>query len=568
MAEHIRKLCIRKPYFYIFIFILLIFTGIFYLSNKLNLTSLSTSSKAAKPKTAAITKPKTAAMRLTGGLNNPCFSNPPFCNSNVSPQLFCDASLDFWVSYYLAEEQNNVPKLDWSQTTCRYKKDIIGQDTRLCRSSDDPNYAINGPCNPGLSCFVDASTESIDNYFKTKVGNITLDTPQEAAINTYKSGEISNYGDPIVNICLPESLSAVEDCGDQGQDPCPGDVCYSPNKLTVEHKCDSCGALGQIPCREHDWTFCTDPFTEVSEDIPICKHRGGLGEEPWYDSENGINKCSDPQLFIWGDKNKGSFGLDCGSDTIVSSENPQLCQPMPSSQDFLDYDQLGKGFEATGKRSIRLAVYTYLELPEGFKSISNIDYNNFGLVSDRRYKIYIDVNSTKLTKEKTQNLLFNNIDKDKLNKIFWSLELKFDEISDKLDFSTTNGKYSINDSYLTASCNGHEIKLPVYDVDKQCMASIYASFVPDHDFYHYTSSQDDVIRNNYYEMGAQAWNQCQFRFDKDNEIIFKQLHLTFTNDYNYQVVYNYDFSKAKNNYVDIVFIYNHQTPAFLKLKQR
>ncbi|PIP63185.1 hypothetical protein COW98_00030, partial [Candidatus Roizmanbacteria bacterium CG22_combo_CG10-13_8_21_14_all_35_9] len=134
---------------------------------------------------------------------------------------------------------------------------------------------------------------------------------------------------------------------------------------------------------------------------------------------------------------------------------------MPSSQDFLDYDQLGKGFEATGKRSIRLAVYTYLELPEGFKSISNIDYNNFGLVSDRRYKIYIDVNSTKLTKEKTQNLLFNNIDKDKLNKIFWNLELKFDEISDKLDFSTTNRKYSINDSYLTASCNGHEIKLPV-----------------------------------------------------------------------------------------------------------
>jgi len=541
-----RRFCLSKKTL-IFIFFIVVFVFSIVTSLKINQSNLTLFSKAAAP------------ARQIGGYGNPCVANAPdYCNSSVA-NLFCSADLNFWVS---KEKSIDYSTLPWEQTSCRYNYEFAGTEGNLCKS--------NFSCNPGLSCLKKAlESQNYYSYLSKRYPEL----PDILDLNNYNQGKLkgnSNLYKAIIgylyggfennpyhdnetstrnftNICIPESYTLVADCGDFGQEPCPpGNYCFSPNKLTQDKICGNCGSMGQASCFDQaNGNYCDQPLQPSYTDL-TCQPCGGLGQMGCHNEGKYVNfgyeaskyfKCTDTNMYAWGNGQKTEKFDETGVVEIIDN----TCKPLPSREDLLQYGRPGLGFEKKGQKSIRL-----ISIVGGNKSnfFGNETFYNNAIKDvrlDENNRLYNIELSNKKFKTKQEALEVLKPTNETIFKANWfEFKLKFDELSENLDFTTLVSSYTSRKSTLTVSCNSKTVVLPTNLDSSECLDV--------------TQCSTCVFSNFTYE----AFKACNFDL-KENLIVLQKLHLVFNNGGS-DTVYDYDLSKASNNYIKIKFIYNEPTP--------
>ncbi|OGG27087.1 hypothetical protein A2960_03020 [Candidatus Gottesmanbacteria bacterium RIFCSPLOWO2_01_FULL_39_12b] len=437
-----------------------------------------------------------------------------------------------------------------TETSCIQHADVpVGSLGNRCRDLLDDPTKSQYRCDPGLICapiFKDATNLILSSTYKNYLRSIYppnesqnwediyVDRPN--AISATKKATFFDDDKFTVTpkgVCIPLVQTQTNDCGSQGQPPCKEsgkDICFNPGNdpaiQLINNICQHCGLLNEPPCTSASGVkTCTDPTHIVR--YKGCQPCGGPGQIGCPAHADGPDsKCTDPNMFVWTDANKPEFYRDINDN----------CKPLPSREELFQYDRTG--FEASGKKSVGLDVYA---VNGNMFNIPDVDVDS---VKDRLYTIPVYSNQPK---ETVAGTLFTQSVRS-MSSLFDLFSIKIDELSENIDFLTRFAIYTNKNSTLDATCNGIDIKFPVYVVDNAySVYPSFASFGIGYDRYLSLPARQ--------QMGVDAWNKCQFKFDKDNLIKLNQLHLVFNNG-GADIIYDYNLSNVANNFVKIKFVYN------------
>lgn len=277
------KLCFSRRLTYAVLFFSFLGLSVVWLSSLSSSVNKTTSSKAAGP--------DSIPLRDFGGKNQPCVfdqtRNEYYCNKDTN--LVCDGSLDFWVSNdttrfnYWKENKGQAPK-------CIDPVDVpMGKVGQLCRKEGQGARQ----CDSGLVC-IEVFTKTtfpspsssfyqyfISQYkgnklpgFKFNVDIIVeqwLELTQAIADFTHWNTEIKSSIFPLPRgICIPDSFTKVESCGDAGQKACKNELgqyfCFGENRKIYDVNNDgyNCGPKitisGKTPVRCDDLSSSCNEF--------------------------------------------------------------------------------------------------------------------------------------------------------------------------------------------------------------------------------------------------------------------------------------------------------------------
>ncbi len=187
---------------------------------------------------------ESTAMQDFGGKNNPCAIDPDtkeyYCNADTN--LVCSGSLDFWLSTQTTRDKIMSDKKTMLEKgpKCVDPAEIpMGKEGQICR----PPGSVTGQCDSQSVCvnLVGDKWPTLSNpyrsYFEAKYKGYDL-TYFEWALRNYFHVEINPTDGSLVGTyraCIPENLSKVESCGDEGQKACKNELgnyyCFGENRM-------------------------------------------------------------------------------------------------------------------------------------------------------------------------------------------------------------------------------------------------------------------------------------------------------------------------------------------------
>ena len=211
-------------------------------------------------------------LRDFGGKNMPCAysleKKDYYCNSDA-PNLLCYGSLDFWLS-------NDTTKFNlWKENNgqgpkCVDPVDIpMGNLGQICKPAGlGVKQCDKGVCASMINLSVLRNTKAYYDYIEftykgSKRSDLVFTFNADQTINKEDSNGLnglynamrhftflddsnkarSSYIVDLPSICIPESLSKVESCGDKGEMPCINEsgqhICFGEDTIVSQESWDS-----------------------------------------------------------------------------------------------------------------------------------------------------------------------------------------------------------------------------------------------------------------------------------------------------------------------------------------